>query len=96
MPNTHLYLHGIRVDIPVGCALIFRGDVRHAGGVYGETNGRVFMYLATHTFQPVHKFDGNGEDEIAIFFDGDKESALNENRVRKFNASVKILVAQKK
>ena len=51
-PNAHLFVgkERVRVDIPVGDMIVFRGDMPHAGGGYEIPNARIFISLSSDTY----------------------------------------------
>jgi hypothetical protein len=51
-PHAHLFVgkERVRVDIPVGDMIVFRGDMPHAGGGYEIPNARIFISLSSDTY----------------------------------------------
>ena len=51
-PNAHLFIgkERVRMDIPVGDMIVFRGDMPHAGGGYETPNARIFISLSSDSY----------------------------------------------
>lgn len=43
--GSSVYVKDVKVPLPCGCALIFRGDVVHSGSEYKYDNIRFHMYM---------------------------------------------------
>ena len=45
MHETFIYIEGVKIKIPKGCALIMRGNLPHSGSEYNSYNVRLHMYI---------------------------------------------------
>ena len=43
--GSSLYVLGEKIDLPLGSAIVFRGDVRHSGSEYKTDNIRYHLYV---------------------------------------------------
>ena len=60
----------VKLHVPHGCAVLFRGDVLHAGGAYPEGHTRAHWYLTPATSahaQSAADWRSNKDGEVALF-----------------------------
>ena len=76
----------VKLHVPHGCAVLFRGDVLHAGGAYPDRHVRAHWYLtparSAHA-QTAADWRTNNEGEVALFEEDplgewDQDSSLQE------------------
>lgn len=67
--RLHVYSRGesepIEIEVPAGMALIFRGDLGHAGAAYTELRQRIHAYLNSKKYP--FQYDEKGE-QVTYFF----------------------------
>ena len=43
--DAYVYLYGVKTPLPIGCAVVLRGDVLHSGSEYKNDNIRYHLYM---------------------------------------------------
>lgn len=78
--DTKLRVEGNMIDIPMGSACIFRGDLAHNGVEFNETNRRVHIYLDSTSESSQRLFDKDGAD-LTFFTNPEQRYAAIDGQV---------------